>query len=160
MTATGFSPHDHAACISHAVQAAEARCRDSGLKFTPVRRRVLEILLAEHRALGAYEVLDILRTEGLGSQPPVAYRALDFLVKNGFAHRVEQLNAFIACTHSDATHTPVFLICRACDTIVEADSSLPRQALARAASDVGFTIERAAVEATGLCPACGSADAP
>lgn len=158
MTATGFSSHDHSACINHGVEAAEARCIDSGLKFTPVRRRVLEILLAEHRAMGAYEVLDILREEGLGSQPPVAYRALDFLVSNGFAHRVERLNAFIACTHSGTAHTPAFLICRDCSLVVETDSTLPRQALVKAAGDLGFTVERAAVEAEGLCPACADAD--
>lgn len=160
MTATGFSPHDHSACITHGVEAAEAQCLQQGLKLTPVRRRVLEILLSEHRAMGAYEVLDILRAEGLGSQPPVAYRALDFLVGNGFAHRVERLNAFIACTHSDSAHTPAFLICRECTLVVETDSALPRQALASAAGDLGFTIERAAVEAEGLCPACARSDAP
>lgn len=159
MTTTGFSPHDHTACIAQGVEAAEARCREAGLNLTPVRRRVLELLLAEHRAMGAYEVLDVLRAEGLGSQPPVAYRALDFLVSNGFAHRVERLNAFVACCHPDATHTPAFLICRKCSKVVETDSTLPRQALARAAGEVGFTIERAAVEAEGLCPGCAQAEA-
>jgi Fur family zinc uptake transcriptional regulator len=82
--------------------------------LTPVRRRVLEILLAQHRALGAYDILDTLREEGLGSQPPVADRALDFLIKNGFAHKIERLNAFIACTHLGQSHTPAFLICWNC----------------------------------------------
>ena len=75
---------------------------------TPVRRRALEILLKEHRALGAYEVLDGLREPGFGSQPPVAYRALEFLVTHGFAHRVERLNAFIACAHPGKAHAPAF----------------------------------------------------
>lgn len=157
MTATGFTPHDHTTCIAQGVEAAEAQCVEKGLKLTPVRRRVLEILLAEHRAMGAYEVLDVLRAEGLGSQPPVAYRALDFLVSNGFVHRIERLNAFIACSHSQDDHTPAFLICRDCTLVVETDSALPRQALDTAAQDLGFTVERAAVEAEGLCPACAKA---
>jgi Fur family zinc uptake transcriptional regulator len=86
--------------MSEALAAAEARCAAGGLRFTPVRRKVLEILLQDHRALGAYSILDRLREEGFGSQPPVAYRALDFLVANGLAHKIERLNAFIACVHT------------------------------------------------------------
>ena len=88
----GFAHHDHDTCVSEALAAAEARCAAEGLRFTPVRRKVLDILLQEHRALGAYDILDMLREEGLGSQPPVAYRALDFLVTHGFAHKIERLN--------------------------------------------------------------------
>ncbi|MEL6691127.1 MAG: transcriptional repressor, partial [Pseudomonadota bacterium] len=91
-----FEPHDHGACISDALAAADAQCAERNVRLTPVRRRVLEILLEEHHALGAYDVLDRLRDEGLGSQPPVAYRALEFLVKEGLAHRIERLNAFVA----------------------------------------------------------------
>ena len=156
---TGFIPHDHKACIRTGVAQAESLCREGGLKLTPVRRRVLELLLAEHRAMGAYEILDRLRDEGLGSQPPVAYRALDFLVANGLAHKVERLNAFIACTHIGDAHTPAFLICRACHRVVETASSLPRAALTETAEGLGFTVERAAVEAEGLCPACRDAGA-
>ena len=61
----GFENHDHKACISEALDTVEKRCKASGLKFTPVRRRVLEILLKEHRALGAYDILDQLRAEGV-----------------------------------------------------------------------------------------------
>ena len=122
--------------------------------MTKVRERVLEILLAEHRALGAYEVLDRLRDEGLGSQPPVAYRALDFLVENGFAHRIERLNAFIACGHQGEPHAPAFLICRVCSSVAEVPSAPMRGQLGRAARDVGFEIEDVVLEAEGVCPNC------
>lgn len=85
MAATGFQTHDHNQCVSLAVAEAQVQCAKRKLQLTPVRWRVLEILLSEHKALGAY---DILGAEGLGSQPPVAYRALDFLVANGFAHKM------------------------------------------------------------------------
>lgn len=134
--------------------AAEARCASEGLQFTPVRRKALEILLQEHRALGAYEVLDRLREAGFGSQPPVAYRALDFLVSNGFAHKIERLNAFIACAHPGTSHSPAFMICRMCDSVAEAQAVPARGALGEAARDAGFQIERAVVEAEGICPAC------
>ena len=110
----GFEHHNHDACIADALARAEAHCASHGLKFTPVRRRTLEILLHEHRALGAYDLLDLLAQDGLGKQPPVAYRALDFLVSAGFAHKIERLNAYIACSHLGDDHSPAFLICRNC----------------------------------------------
>ncbi|OAN67891.1 Fur family transcriptional regulator [Sulfitobacter sp. EhC04] len=150
----GFDKHDHADCINTGVAAAEAHCATNQLRFTPVRRKALEILLQEHRALGAYEMLDRLRDAGFGSQPPVAYRALEFLVANGFAHKIERLNAFIACAHPGATHSPAFMICRACDSVAEAQSAPARGTLGDAARATGFQIERTMVEAVGLCPTC------
>ena len=152
----GFEQHDHANCIREGLTTVDAQCREAGLQFTPVRRRVLEILLERHRALGAYEILDVLRDEGLGSQPPVAYRALDFLVKHGFAHKVERLNSFIACAHPGETHSPAFLICRNCDSVAEAYADPARGMLGHAAKETGFRIERAVVEVEGLCPNCQS----
>jgi|SRR6056297_413502 len=150
----GFERHDHAHCVETALSAAESWCAAGGLRLTPVRRKALEILLQEHRALGAYEVLDRLRGAGFGSQPPVAYRALEFLVTHGFAHRVERLNAFIACAHPGETHAPAFMICRLCDTVAEAASTASKGELGDAARAAGFVIEQTVVEAEGVCPAC------
>lgn len=154
MTTVGFEKHDHDHCIADGVAAVAASCQARGLQLTPVRRRVLEILLSEHRAMGAYEILDTLRAEGLGSQPPVAYRALDFLVKHGFAHKIERLNAFIACSHLGENHTPAFLICRECGAVVEASAEPAKGDLGAAAAQAGFKIEQTVVEAEGLCPVC------
>ncbi|PVA09146.1 Fur family transcriptional regulator [Pelagivirga sediminicola] len=150
----GFERHDHAGCITAAVAAAEAHCAENALRFTPVRRKALEILLQEHRALGAYEMLDRLHAAGFGAQPPVAYRALEFLVTHGFAHKIERLNAFVACAHPGARHSPAFMICRGCDSVAEAQATPARGALGEAARSAGFQIERTMVEAVGLCPAC------
>ncbi|QDL91466.1 transcriptional repressor [Paroceanicella profunda] len=160
MTSLGFGRHDHAACIGDALSAAEEACTARKLRFTPVRRRVLEMLLEDHRALGAYDILDRLAREGRGAQPPVAYRALDFLVSHGFAHKIERLNAYVACAHPGEGHTPAFMICRGCASVAEASSSQSAGTLGQAARDAGFRIERTVVEAEGLCPACLAADVP
>lgn len=149
-----FAAHDHDACTQDALARAEATCRAARLRFTPVRRRALEILLEAHRALGAYEVLERLAGEGFGTQPPVAYRALDFLVEHGLAHRIRRLNAFTACTHPGESHTPVFFICRSCDALAEAPGRSVRSALEKSAEHMGFCLEIANIEALGLCPAC------
>lgn len=157
MDSKSFTDHDHTRCIDKGVDAAAAYCAQEGLKFTPQRRRVLEILLEDHRALGAYDILDRLREEGLGAQPPIAYRALDFLVGHGFAHKIERLNAFTACAHMGQNHAPAFLICRECSAVAETYADPTKGDLGRAARDVGFTIERAVIEAEGLCPQCQDA---
>lgn len=151
-----FHQHDHDSCTGSAMARAEKLAAARGARLTPVRRRVLEILLEEHRALGAYDVLQRLAAEGFGHQPPVAYRALDFLVEQGLAHRIQRLNAFAACMHPGEAHAPAFLICRSCNTVAEADAQPVRQALETAAGRLGFRIERSTVEALGLCPACAA----
>lgn len=153
-TPVGFSKHDHAHCVEEALAAAELRCAQEGLNMTPVRRKVLEFLLKEHRALGAYAILDLLRDAGFNSQPPVAYRALDFLANHGFVHKIERLNAFVACAHPRKSHTPAFMICRVCDAVAEAQSTPEKGTLSAAARETGFHIERTIVEAEGICPDC------
>lgn len=154
-----FARHDHAHCAADALARAEAITLAAGVRLTPVRRRVLEILLEEHKALGAYDVLARLATEGFGNQPPVAYRALEFLVEHGLAHRIQRLNAFTACSHIGEAHAPAFLICRSCATVAEAEAALARAALEQAAAPLNFVIERTTIEALGLCPACQDAAA-
>ena len=152
--AAAFAPHDHAHCAAEVLARAQAAAQAAGARLTPVRRRVLEILLESHRALGAYDVLTRLAAEGFGNQPPVAYRALEFLESQGFVHRIRRLNAFTACMHPGEAHAPVFLICRACQSVAEAPGAPVRAALDGAAAAMGFAVERLTVEALGLCPAC------
>ena len=156
MTSPGFAKHNHAHCVRSALSAAERCCAEQKLQLTPVRRRVLEHLLSDHKALGAYDLLPLLAAEGLGSQPPVVYRALDFLVRHGFAHRIEKLNAYTACARPGAPHTPAFMICRSCTAVVETEAPA---ALAPAAKTAGFAIETTVIEAEGLCPDCQDAPA-
>lgn len=148
----GFTHHDHSSCVQGALQAADESCAARQVQLTPVRRRVLEILLESHAAMGAYDVLARLDAEGLGSKPPVAYRALGFLVEQGFVHRIERLNAFIACARPGAAHDPAFMICRGCGSVAEAQAD--ETALGVSARASGFQLEQTVIEAEGLCPSC------
>lgn len=149
-----FVQHDHDHCSSEALQRAEAAVGAAGAKLTPVRRRVLEILLSQHKAFGAYEVLDQLAAEGFAKQPPVAYRALDFLVEHGLAHRVRRLNAFAACACPGQRHAPMFMICEGCKSVAETPAPEVRGQMDQTAAAFGFQIERTSIEAVGRCPAC------
>ncbi|GAB4264071.1 MAG: Fur family transcriptional regulator [Pararhodobacter sp.] len=154
MSATAFEPHDHRRCVHSALERAEAVVRQRGLRLTPVRRRTLEILLERHGAMGAYDVLQRLSDDGFGHQPPVAYRALEFLVENGLAHRIRRLNAFAACAHPGEDHDAAFLICRGCDAVAELPAAPIRAALEARATEAGFVVERTSLEAVGLCTTC------
>jgi Fur family zinc uptake transcriptional regulator len=140
--------------VENSIQQAEQYCQENGLNFTPVRRKVLEILLQKNTAIGAYEILDLLREAGFKNQPPVAYRALEFLVQNGFAHKIEQLNSFIGCMHPGKDHSPAFMICRNCDSVSEEEALTRNFSVSQIASKAGFTVEKAVIEARGLCHSC------
>lgn len=152
-----FRLHDHRQCRGEALRAVEAACRAKGLRLTPVRSFVLEALLESHRALTAYELLERLAQAGFGNQPPVAYRALEFLTGNGFAHRIERLGAFVACVHGGEDHAAAFLVCRSCRKVAETDLTAVVREMEAQARPIGFAVERAVVEAEGLCAACREA---
>lgn len=148
-----FSKHDHRRCVNRGLKEADTYCRLHKLRFTEVRRRTLGILLESHSAMGAYDVLERLKAEGLGSKPPIAYRALGFLLDNGFIHRIERLNAYVACSHPGSSHDPAFLICTECNSVAETALS-PTGGLAETAKESGFEIQNTILEAEGQCPGC------
>lgn len=147
----------HAHDPDAALVAAEALCAQAGESFTPVRRRVLQILLAQKGPTGAYELLDMLRADQPSAKPPTIYRALDFLVRVGLAHRIESLNAFVACDVGHAHAPPVFLICDGCKRAFEVDAGHALHDLAEAATQAGFRVTRTMIEAHGLCAGCRQA---
>ena len=156
-TPLAFRRHNHETCKRAALRWAERECADRGLNLTESRRRVFEILLEQHKALGAYEILDRLGTAGKRPQPPIAYRALDFLVEHGFVHRIEKRNAYIACADPGGDHAPAFMLCKGCDAVAELPGDLLADGLAAAAAHAGFAPERSVIEIEGVCTACRQA---
>lgn len=150
----GPAEHARRAHIQNALAEAKRKCQMSGLRLTPARLRVLEILLEEPRALGAYEVLERMKAEGLGAQPPAAYRALDFLITNGFAHRIEGLNAYVACAFPGQPHSPAFVYCGICGKVGETARPLDPDPFGLAAEHEGFHIEATVIEARAVCSEC------
>ena len=153
-TELAFAEHDHGQCRETLLDELASAARIRGLRLTPARVRVLELLGEAHRAMGAYEILDRLRAEGLGSQPPVVYRALDFLTEAGFVHKIERLNAYVACCHPGDEHGACFLICSRCRKVAEIEDGALDIALAQAAAGRGFAMRRIVLEIEGTCPAC------
>ena len=150
--------HDHQRCASDAIAHAEAICADRAERLTPIRRRVLEALLASHRPLGAYELIDRLAVCGARPAPITIYRALDFLREQGLAHRIESRNAFIACVQDHGSGDPVvFLICEKCGLVGEAASAAVADTIKTASRAAGFTPKTPVIEISGVCAHCKAA---
>lgn len=127
--------------------------------LTAWRRQVLDVLTAERRSLGAYDIIErIGKTAGRNVAPMSVYRALDFLVENKLAHRLASRNAFLACCHRHCAHeTVVFLICDSCGLVEEATSDGIGAGLAEVARGAGFSVRTEVIEVAGTCGACRSA---
>jgi len=98
----------------------------------------------------AYDLIAKFGENGAAAKPPTVYRALDFLSRQGFAHRIESLNAYMACRFGEETHTAAFLICDCCGDTREIEGIAPSN-LEAAAKDAGYRLSEITVEARGLC---------
>lgn len=94
---------------------------------------VLAVLRRRGGPLSAYDVLGELRESHPRIAPPTIYRALAALTERGRVHRLESMNAFIACQ---------------CDRH------------ASVAGKSGFQPARHVIEIHGLCASCGAGQAP
>jgi Fur family transcriptional regulator, zinc uptake regulator len=164
----GHSPELHGTCRhaeqqrlngSEALLQAEKLCREAGVRLTPIRRDVLDVLYSDHRPLGAYDLVEGLsRLKSRRIAPISVYRALDFLVEQGLVHRLSTRNAYIACGHGHGVNeTVAFLICEKCGGVDEDGSPGVRTALAALTSSNGFQPHQQMVEITGLCEHCRAA---
>jgi Fur family transcriptional regulator, zinc uptake regulator len=150
--------HDHDDTPDSIVAAAEAACAAKGLKLTDQRREVLIALAEAGKPLGAYDILSILTVKGHRKLAPVSvYRALDFLLEAGLAHRLESRNAFILCPHQHGSSDMVtFLICQQCGRVEEATSETVGAGLAEIARRHQFTLSGHVIEMKGRCAACSN----
>jgi Fur family zinc uptake transcriptional regulator len=151
--------HDHEHCTSVAIAHAEAHCAARAQRLTPIRRHVLEALLASHKPLGAYEIIEHLAQHSSAQQnrpaPITIYRALDFLRDNGLVHRIESRSAFVACAHNHADNDlVVFLICEKCGAVGEAPDGGAAEALKSSARAAGFSPKSPLIEIAGICSHC------
>lgn len=126
--------------------------------LTKNQNLVFDALCAAEGPLSAYAILDRLRGEGLRA-PLQVYRALEKLLDYGLVHRLESLNAFVACSqpHADEKGMTAFAICETCGDVVEfADEAMKRRLDARM-SEFGFSAARTTIEVRGTCARCAAA---
>ena len=153
-------PKHHVHDAAGFVRAVEHACQERGLRLTAIRTRVLGFVASAGKPIKAYDLLELVREgEGAGAAaPPTVYRALDFLLANGFIHKLESVNSFVACHHpSTDQHSVPFLICNRCHSAVELEDRGVVEALDARARALGFVPQAQTLEVHGLCAKCASA---
>ena len=118
---------------------------------------VHKFLRRQDAPASAYHILDGLRDVGI-TAPPTVYRALGQLVARGLAHRVESLNAFVACSDPDHDDGNGFAICTDCGSVTEFSGETVRKALGDIARCQGFALDHATIELQCLCSSCRPAE--
>jgi Fur family zinc uptake transcriptional regulator len=150
----GEHPGLKGAALKRALGQAETRCMSTQERLTIPRKRVLELLLEADAPLKAYDLIAAYGEGGEPAKPPTVYRALEFLERLGFAHRIESLNAYVPCRLDGAGHRAAFLICECCGAAEEFEPDFTAQLAA--AAKAGYQVSTITLEARGRCAACGA----
>ena len=151
------APHHHVDDAAAFVTVVERVCIERGLRLTPIRANVLRLIAEAGKPVKAYELLELVRAgKSVGADaPPTVYRALDFLMANGFVHKLASVNSFVAC-HHPSSHQPSvpFLICDRCHNAVELEDRDIVSQLEKRAKELGFRPQAQTLEVHGLCADC------
>lgn len=125
--------------------------------LTRNQKVVLAALAGSAVPLSAYDILDLAQVRAKGLKAPLTiYRALDKLQALSLVHRIESLNAFVACDREPHTHPVGFMSCEQCKTTVELPVSDCEELLRASARANGFRLDRITVELSGRCTSCGT----
>ncbi len=147
------SCHEHTVCIEDAISAASRICEERGLRFTDLRKKVLELVWENHGSAKAYDLLEKLG-EDYSAKPPTVYRALDFLQENGLVHKINSLNAYVGCSHPLQHQDCFFLICSACNEVQECCASHVAKVVRGMAEQSQFSPHHTTLEIEGECQDC------
>ena len=124
--------------------------------LSDAQQLALQALRDSEAPLTAYEVLGSLRKAHPKAAPPTAYRALNRLIALGLAHRLESLNAYVACDHPHHSEQPIFTICDACGWVNERNDADMNRKLYDTSAALGFAVGSIIVEIHGLCSNCAA----
>lgn len=134
---------------------AKKICQVRNVRLTPQREEVLRLIAVQHCAISAYDLLDLLRVSEPQAKPPTIYRGLEFLLEQGFIHKIESINSYIICHHfNDPKHTSVMLICKNCGSIAESNGQAVEAIILKLTKQTGFQLSNTVVESHGLCKYC------
>lgn len=150
--------HNHQQCIQDALAKARQICQTKGLRLTPIREKVLNLIWQSHRPSKAYDILAALDSGKYSAKPPTVYRALDFLLEHRLIHRLHSLNAYVGCTHPGIDGLPqhecYFLICQKCGELSECCDMTLKDSVEAALRHQCFAASRTYIEIQGVCAQC------
>lgn len=141
--------------ISQRLEEAEILCLQRNVRLTPQRYKVLQLMMHQQSAISAYDLLDLLKQSEPQAKPPTVYRALDFLLAQGFVHKVESTNSYVLChLPGQHNHTSAMFICDECGSVTEKNASGITHTLQTLAADIHFVPKNIVIEVHGQCQRC------
>ena len=143
--------------IEHRLRQAEALCLEQGIRLTSIRKQVLALLLRHEGGVKAYQLLDEMKAVHEQSTPPTVYRALEFLQDAGLVHRLDSLNAYVACHIGGHSHG-LLLVCPQCHAVREIDDPDVCHLLADRIRIAGYQLQGSCLEIKALCGACSQTE--
>lgn len=139
------------------LHTAERLCKQRNKRLTPLRRKVLELLIRAERGLKAYELLEQIQADHPNAAPPTVYRALDFLTEQELIHRLDAVNAWSACVDAAGKPHDLFVVCTNCRQVVELHAPDLSEQLAHCIALAGFSFDAQETELRALCNDCVAA---
>lgn len=141
--------------LDNLLQKAQTLCQSRGVRLTSQRLSVLRLIAEQPGAISAYDLLDLLREVEPQAKPPTVYRGLEFLLEQGFIHKIESTNSFVMCTHFERpSHISALFICDRCNSVMEKDAKDVSLEVNALAAEAHFYIRHSVIEAHGLCEPC------
>jgi len=119
------------------------------------QKLVFGVLSEATNPLSAYSILDKLREHGFRA-PLQVYRALEKLIELGLVHKLESLNAFVACSHDECglSEATAFMICDNCENVAELGDVNLNKHLSKLANQKKFALKHTTIELHGRCENC------
>lgn len=143
--------HNHKTCLKNVMSKFGQNNLEKNIKLTPIRQKVLDIITKNHKALKAYDILEILRQEGFNDKPPTIYRALDFLIENAAVYKLNIINSYCASFVKKNTLFG-FLVCEKCFEVEQYENPKLTSEISKIIKNK--TIKNIAIEITHICNSC------
>jgi len=141
--------------LNDSISRVDEICRSNKLGFTDIRKLVFEIIIKNNKPIKAYQILDEIRNiTNKPSHPPTVYRAIDFLIENGFVHKLNSINSFVGCFHPKTHEECYFLICKKCNLYQECCDDSLKDRISKTAVHNKFVISNTTLEIEGHCLDC------
>lgn len=136
---------------------ADAQLRDAGLRVTPARVAVVQVIGATDEHLSAEEIASRVASSAPEVHRATVFRTLERLADRGML------------THVHVPHAPttyhlrrpdgrmhLHVVCRVCGSVLDVDADLLDSAAARLADAHGFRLDSAHAALSGTCSECAS----
>lgn len=132
-------------------------CKQNNLGFTETRKKVFELIIKYKKPIKAYEIIEQLgKMFEKPCHPPTVYRAIDFLIINGFIHKLNSINSYVGCFHPKDHEECYFLICKICNIYQECCDNDLKENILNTAQQNNFVISNTTLEIEGHCQDCAN----